>query len=238
MVANLLKQTYEKLICEHNEESILGVAVSPQKEENMIRIVGIYIPTKEDLYSIIPFYQEKQYDSTHVVLIDIRDIINHIPDDIKDVVNIFQSKNFFINPSYQDLLLDYCKMYSNSILSLFLFGNFKKDNNFTKIISELIIKVIKFRNEEKEQSVNFENFIISLTQTEKAALKIIYEIIGQEGYISVSQIIERYGISRPVFTNLFYKIKESQVGQIDNRGVKGTYISFCKDIKNIIDKII
>ena len=93
-------------------------------------------------------------------------------------------------------------------------------------------------SKEKEQSINLENFIISLTQTEKAALKIIYEIIGQEGYISVSQIIERYDISRPVFTNLFYKIKENQIGQIDNRGVKGTYISFCKDIKNIIDKII
>ena len=53
MVANLLKRTYEKLICEYNEESILGVAVSPKKEENMIRIVGVYIPTKEDLYSII-----------------------------------------------------------------------------------------------------------------------------------------------------------------------------------------
>ena len=237
MVANLLRRTYEKLICEYDEKSILGVAVSPKIEEDTIAIVGIYIPTKEDLYSIIPVYKEKKYDSTHIVLIDIRDIINHIPDNIKDVVNIFQSKNFFINPFYQDLLLEYCKRYSNSILSLFLFGNFKKDNNFTKIISELAIEIIKFRNEEKEQNVNFENFINSLTLTEKTALKIIYKTIGQEGYISVSQMIEQHNISRPVFTNLFYKIKESQVGQIDNRGVKGTYISFYKDIKNIIDKI-
>lgn len=67
-------------------------------------------------------------------------------------------------------------------------------------------------------------FFKKLTSTEKDALKYISQEIGAEGTISISKIIEKYSTSRPVWNNLFRKIQDFKVGEVTNRGVKGTDI--------------
>jgi hypothetical protein len=66
----------------------------------------------------------------------------------------------------------------------------------------------------------------SLTKTEEKALIFILETIGDCGTISVSEAINKSGISRPVFTSLFDKLDRYKGAEIKNQGVKGTYINF------------
>ena len=73
------------------------------------------------------------------------------------------------------------------------------------------------------QEVNFEEL---LTTTEQKALKIVIEHLenGRQGNISISQLVANSSISRPVFKNLIQKMKDNSVAEIENQGVKGTYI--------------
>lgn len=72
-------------------------------------------------------------------------------------------------------------------------------------------------------------FIKILTKTEQEAFEIIKSKLDNgSGYISISQLTENSSISRPVFKNVIQKMKDSKVAEVENKGVKGTYI-------NIID---
>ena len=68
------------------------------------------------------------------------------------------------------------------------------------------------------------DFFDNLTAMEHRAYESIVDEIGQEGNISVSKMINKVPISRPVFNNLFNKMKKYNVADIDNMGVKGTFI--------------
>lgn len=68
------------------------------------------------------------------------------------------------------------------------------------------------------------DFQEKLTKTENEALKYILSEIKNEGNISIVTLTELSGISRPVFSNLFLKLKQYRMAEIDNQGVKGTYI--------------
>lgn len=71
-----------------------------------------------------------------------------------------------------------------------------------------------------------EKLFSSLTKTEEKALIFVLETIGEEGNISISEAINKSGISRPVFTSLFDKLDRYKGAEIKNQGVKGTYINF------------
>ena len=65
----------------------------------------------------------------------------------------------------------------------------------------------------------------NLTDKEKEAFEIIEkELVDGEGYIKVTQLTYATNISRPVFTNLFQKIIQSNIGEVTPAGVKGTKI--------------
>ena len=51
----------------------------------------------------------------------------------------------------------------------------------------------------------------------------------REGNISISKILLETSISRPVFKNLLRKMEECNYAQIENQGVKGTYIKFLEE---------
>ena len=71
-----------------------------------------------------------------------------------------------------------------------------------------------------------EKLFSSLTKTEEKALIFVLETVGEEGNISISEAINKSGISRPVFTALFDKLDRYKGAEIKNQGVKGTYINF------------
>ena len=72
----------------------------------------------------------------------------------------------------------------------------------------------------------WDNFYESITNKEYLALAGIRDEIGNEGYVSVVKMIQKTGISRPVFTSLLDKLQSHKVAVVENKGVKGTYIKF------------
>lgn len=80
-------------------------------------------------------------------------------------------------------------------------------------------------DKEKETYMDKDIFLKQLTHAEQNALGSIAQEIGSCGVISISKMIQKYLISRPVWTNLFKKMQEFKVGEVINQGVKGTYIN-------------
>lgn len=76
------------------------------------------------------------------------------------------------------------------------------------------------------QMIDWDEFYAAITQKENDALKEIREDIGGEGYISIVKKTQKTGISRPVYDSLLKKMKAYGVAEIENKGVKGTYIKF------------
>ena len=76
---------------------------------------------------------------------------------------------------------------------------------------------------ETKKKMTKEDFVNSLTKTEKKAFEfLLTKLSNGEGVVSISQLILETNISRPVFKNLLSKMGE--VAEINNLGVKGTYI--------------
>ena len=71
-----------------------------------------------------------------------------------------------------------------------------------------------------------EDFKKKLTDLELQALDVILNNLANkyEGIISISQLVNTSGISRPVFKSVLDKMKTNLIAEWENRGVKGTYI--------------
>jgi len=79
-----------------------------------------------------------------------------------------------------------------------------------------------------DQAPSEEQFRANLTSLEQTALNAIQDSIGTEGNISIKNLVEAYGISRPVFTNLLVKMSNNNYAEVANQGAKGTYIRIIK----------
>ena len=87
-----------------------------------------------------------------------------------------------------------------------------------------VCEILKLSFAEKE--ITKSDFLDSLTNTETKALHSIFNEIHDEGNISLSKMVEKYSISRPVYNNLLSKLKEYNIAEVIAQGVKGTYIRF------------
>lgn len=140
---------------------------------------------------------------TDVVICQILwDILNDNYDkkDIQDIYNIliYQSKQAFEN-------ID------------------KTDEEAEKIFRKCIFDIV---NIDMEETINLSIFLTKLTNAELAAMKAVFAEVSAEGNIVISKMIEKTGISRPVFNNLIVKLKEDKVAEVTNQGAKGTKIKF------------
>ena len=91
-----------------------------------------------------------------------------------------------------------------------------------EMVKTTVIEIVKIA---LTKTINQDEFLNMLTDAEKEALKIVmnYLILG-EGNISVSRLVEESNLSRPVFKGLLQKMKDTDIAEISNMGVKGTYI--------------
>ena len=222
MIQNKVDECFEKLIKEYGENRIFFCAgVGPyaygiDNSNDKPTIAACYLPTEEQLYLSInnPIISINQ----DILLIDIRIFMTLFKENNKILKEMFLSKYIKINDIYEK---EYHDLFLNKEL-LFLLEN--KDN-VLKIFKENIIRTIK-------KSFNIPSnetlFIHRITSTEKKVLNIIINELNDkpEGDIIISQLINKYNISRPVFTSLFYKLKNYNIATIDNRGVKGAHIIF------------
>jgi transcriptional pleiotropic repressor len=69
-----------------------------------------------------------------------------------------------------------------------------------------------------------EEFFKNLTNAETKAYYSIVSEIHDEGNITISKLVAKHSISRPVYNNLMVKLKECGVATVSNMGMKGTYI--------------
>lgn len=90
------------------------------------------------------------------------------------------------------------------------------------------------------RTIDEQEFLKALTKTEKSALKIIMQYIDKngEGIVSVSQLTEENNISRPVFKSVLQKLKDMEIAEITNMGVKGTQITIIDGAFLNIDELI
>lgn len=130
---------------------------------------------------------------------------------------LLQIKHGEKTPDSDEIEEDFTSLLEDSFYST------KKNENNYNILKEGLVNIIKVALTDMAQEVNFEEL---LTTTEQKALKIVIEHLenGHQGNISISQLVANSSISRPVFKNLIQKMKDNSVAEIENQGVKGTYI--------------
>ena len=99
--------------------------------------------------------------------------------------------------------------------------------NIIKVFEQYLSLHIQFQKEptKNQKPVKF-------SDTEKKVLKrSIEELHGKnQGFVSISYMTEKCRVSRPVFTSLFYKLKESNMASVTARGMKGTEIIFNNNV--------
>lgn len=89
-----------------------------------------------------------------------------------------------------------------------------------------VIEILKYSFEDCQlkSSASKEEFYSKLTNAETRAYHSIIKEIGDEGNITISKLVKDNNISRPVYNNLIVKMKDSNIANVVNMGVKGTYI--------------
>ena len=100
--------------------------------------------------------------------------------------------------------------------------NFRLSGNIEDIYSFIIAAIQEHSGEE----INEQGFLDALTAHEHTAYKAIFDEIGEAGNISVVKMIQKTGLSRPVFTSLLQKMEKYNIALVKNQGVKGTNITF------------
>lgn len=93
------------------------------------------------------------------------------------------------------------------------------------ISKEGIMEILKYSFAENQpQTASKKEFFKQLTNAETKAYYSIVKEIGEEGNITISKLVEKNSISRPVYNNLITKMKENNVASVVSMGMKGTYI--------------
>ena len=108
-------------------------------------------------------------------------------------------------------------------------NSLEKEEKYSKeerkqLLIDFIANIINLASEEKTKE---ETFLQDLTTLENRALiSITKELKDGDYYLSVSNLVATYHISRPVYTTLLNKLKEFKIAIVENKGAKGTYINF------------
>lgn len=94
------------------------------------------------------------------------------------------------------------------------------------MVDEGVVAILKHSFSNPKTEITYHNFLNKLTNTEERALVAVARSIGVEGNITISKLVDETHISRPVYNNLLIKLKENNVAEVNNMGMKGTYIKF------------
>ena len=81
-------------------------------------------------------------------------------------------------------------------------------------------------SEEGADTPTSANFINALTENERNALWSVCTSLSSDGSgnVSIVKLMQKTGLSRPVYTNLFVKMEKYNMASIENQVVKGTHV--------------
>lgn len=146
---------------------------------------------------------------------------------------IYLKRDYHINYLWQikraELIPDIDEIRSDLANFLEEAKNLKINNVYRDLIKTSVKEIIKVALTDMIQDRDFKE---TLTDMEKQALNIILDNLEDrhEGNISISQLVAASNISRPVFKNVLQKMKENLIAEIENKGVKGTYVKIIDGI--------
>ena len=104
------------------------------------------------------------------------------------------------------------------------------------MVTETIVEIMKIA---LTKSISADEFLSMLTPAEQGALKIIMEhVTDGEGVVSISKLVEGGDYSRPVFKSVLNKMKDAEIADLTNMGVKGTHIKIIDGVFLNIDEYI
>ena len=220
-----------------------------------IYFVAYYIPTREELYLVDSedTYITEPIPDTKLYLVDIRSVFSNIDKQNIIVLESLTSPYHYYNIKYEELIK--YDIITNKIFLLgfnAIKKLFKAQNNLNSTFNNFVDYMIAHvslegegaytREERKQALVDFianminlaeeeqtkeEKFLQDLTSSEhKALASILKESKEGDCYLSISNLIALYHISRPAYTSLLNKIKDFKIATVENRGTKGTYINF------------
>ena len=104
------------------------------------------------------------------------------------------------------------------------------------MVTETIVEIMKIA---LTKSISANEFLDMLTPAEQGALKDIMQNINDgEGVVSVSKLVESGDYSRPVYKSVLTKMKDAEIADLTNMGVKGTRIKIIDGVFLNIDEYI
>lgn len=197
------------------------------KDNNDVKIYLYYIPSIDDICFQKNINDINNLKIENITFFDIRKILMYYQEDRHIFESLF-SKYHLINPKYQEIYNKYFKR--EKIVGgkkvgkdwIIKDGYYISLTNIRKGILELV------ENSIVVNPIKTNNIEEKFTKTEEKALNVILNELGEkkEGNISISNLIEKSKISRPVFKNTLLKLEKNELAKIDNQGTKGTYVRF------------
>lgn len=197
------------------------------KDNNDVKIYLYYIPSIDDICFQKNINDINNLKIENITFFDIRKILMYYQEDRHIFESLF-SKYHLINPKYQEIYNKYFK--KEKIVGgkkvgkdwIIKDGYYISLTNIRKGVLELV------ENSIVVNPIKTNNIEEKFTKTEEKALNVILNELGEkkEGNISISNLIEKSKISRPVFKNTLLKLEKNELAKIDNQGTKGTYIRF------------
>lgn len=181
-----------------------------------IQTVSVIFPTIENIALNGGYIRNANYHKNggKRYVIDFRELYNNIIFDFPECAELLSTQFLIVNSLYKKV----CDRLPHVLPEEY------EINDSKDLISEGLLNI--FNQYLTMRDGIQEKLFSSLTKTEEKALIFVLETIGEEGNISISEAINRSGISRPVFTSLFDKLDRYKGAEIKNQGVKGTYINF------------
>lgn len=224
-IKSFLNKELERLYTIYNENNILGIFVynnSNIYSIEQIKTVVYYLPTFEEL--IINNNINDNIYSTQITIVDIRKLYEHLLNNSNIIINSLFSPYYILNKKYENLFKEYFLNHKNYMFVYNYNDNsFQFNENYLQKLKDGLVKLqnLSFLDNNKMNEL----FINNLTKTEMKVLKYLFEELNNdETYISISKATKEISISRPIFNSLFNKIKDYNIGTIENKGVKGIYI--------------
>lgn len=218
---DFLKKTVYNIIVEKSRKEEHGMdktlEILAEKGYNINNIVAILKlkngekdkdQIDKDIVFMLPSFDELVLKKSLITNVQVTKNKEALTIDVRDFEKYRQdfSTSQFIVVNYNDIFENY-----------FLSSN---------MIDEGLILLFKIAlNIEFENNCSEEFFFNQLSHGETRAYKSIVAEIGNSGNISISAMIKKYNISRPVWTSLLKKMQEYKVADIVSQGVKGTYIN-------------
>lgn len=124
-------------------------------------------------------------------------------------------KNGTITPTIEDIQEEFQSLLRNA-------PELENHPEQEEMVKTTILEIMKIA---LTKTISTKDFLHSLTDTEKEALKMLMHYLEMgEGVVSISQLVEQCNISRPVFKSTLQKMKDMEIAEINNQGMKGTYI--------------